>query len=188
MNRCVPARWRIKANFPAADRRLDDGAMGLCRWRNAVLAGGISLLCLAACTTPPSVAPLLRIVEKSLTQEQMLLQEDLARAQEYLRQQRAALADAFEADLQLKVALDRQWVLEATEVYAAAREELTRHEMILARQSEQRIDNLKVAEQARQRALAVLEQQDQLATGVLGWSVWQQLNQPVAQASTSMKE
>jgi hypothetical protein len=138
------------------------------RW---MMAAALPLL-LASCTSPPSVAPLLRSAEQALTQEARLLQDDAARDAQQLAQTQATLAEAFEADLRECPQLTAPWVLEATDVYVAAREELIRHDAMLTQQRQTRVDNLRLAAQAQQRAIELLERQDQLITGTSGADLW----------------
>ena len=146
------------------------------RWRGFAMAGiggaGLAvIMALAGCTSPPAVGPLLRSVGQVLAQEQKLLGDDAARDAEYLAQNQAALVEAFEADLREQQDPSPQWVLEATRVYVASREALLRHDAQLQRQREIRADNLRMATQAQQRALELIEKQDQLVTSA-GVDVW----------------
>ena len=139
--------------------------------RCCVIAAALFLL-LAGCTSPPSVAPLLRSAELALTEEARLLADDAARDAQQLAQTQATLAEAYAADLRECPQLTAPWVREATDVYVAAREELIRHDAALTQQRQTRADNLRLAAQAQQRAIELLEKQDQLITGVTGTDLW----------------
>ncbi|MEX0775198.1 MAG: hypothetical protein WD042_05730 [Phycisphaeraceae bacterium] len=124
-------------------------------------------LLVPGCTTPPSIAPLLRVVDQALADEAAHLDADAARDAAAMQQSRAMLADAYEADLKQTADLSPQWVLDATDAYVAAREIVLRHEFDLQAQRRQRADNLAAARQAQQRAMQLLERQDELVTGAM---------------------
>jgi hypothetical protein len=136
----------------------------------------LAVLSLTACATPPSVAPLLRAGGAAAEEEARLLEADQARDREFLSQARAALTEGFEADLRAQPQLDAAWVMGSVEVYVAACETLVRHETGLLAERRQRADNLRAAAAAQQRALQVLEQQDQLLTGDDRLNLWKLLS------------
>lgn len=123
---------------------------------------------LTGCATPPSVSPLMRVVDRVLGEEILHLEADAARDAEHLRQTREALADAFDADLAGQQSLTAEWVRSAVRAYASAGESLARHEADRARQRSSRADNLRAAIEAQRRALAILEQRDRLIEQTLG--------------------
>lgn len=137
-----------------------------------MIAGGLALSIFAGCTSPPSVAPLLRISEQAMRAEVENLIADSARDRAGLDAARASIADGFDADLREQTAPTTEWIRQAAEVYAAAREELMRQELTLAQQRQTRADNLRAAAQAQHRAIELLERQDQLLTGITGVDLW----------------
>lgn len=138
----------------------------------AVLLAGMSI---GGCASPPSVVLLLRSVERVLDEEQRLVREDAARQVQQIQQTLMALQQAFEQDLRAQSTLTPEWVLEATAVYVAACQELVRHQMELDRQYQQRQENLQLARQAQERAVSLLEKQDELIERVLGVEGWRLL-------------
>ncbi len=130
------------------------------------------LAALNSCGSPPSVVPLLRIADRAMQDEAGRLDEDLQRDINQLDQSRRMLQAAFEADLAQVQQLTAEWVLEATDVYIAAREALVHHESKLRQQRERRADNLNAASEAIRRAARLLEQQDKLIELTLGLDVW----------------
>ena len=136
------------------------------------------MLSLTACTSPPSVTPLLRATDRALEAEARHLQTDLAQTQQSLNQSRLTLEQGFIKDLETQTILDKQWVLEASELYAVAREQLLIHQMEIERQYQHRRDNLELASQAQQRAITLLENQDRLITHTLGFDLWAWTQQP----------
>lgn len=126
---------------------------------------------LTGCTTPPGAARLLAVVDGVLEHEEELVKEDASRDGEMLAQARAAMEAGFEADLRSQQQLDRDWVLSASRVYAAALVELGRHEAKLAEGRRVRLENLAVAREAQGRARQLLEQQDALL-GAMGLDLW----------------
>ena len=138
------------------------GSNRLFLW-GVLLVGG-----LVGCSTPPSVAPLLRVTERVLVEESGRLAEDAERDGAYTRQVLGSLEDAYRRDLEQAGELTPGWVLEATMVYVAAREAVVRHEQSLARERGNRADNLRAAAAATRRAILLIEQQDGLLRGVAG--------------------
>ena len=132
----------------------------------------IGLLWSIGCGSPPSVTPLLRMADRAMQDEVARMDDDLERDLYQLGQTRQALATAFDADLAQQEQLTAQWVREGMDVYVAAREALTRQEMQLRRQRQQRQDNLRAAAQAVRRASRLLEQQDKLIEQTVGFDVW----------------
>ena len=147
--------------------------------RNCVLLALLFTACCLqiGCTSPPSVAPLLRVTQAALEAEASQLEADAHRDAQWIDQTRTALAQAYEADLAQTDELSVQWVRDATSVYVAAREALLQHEMNLKQQRMQRAANLRAANLATQRAQAMLEQQDALMSTFVGIDGWQLLEQ-----------
>ena len=146
------------------------------RWNNAWLNGavlGVTGCLLVGCASPPSVAPLLRVVDAELRREAQRLELDARRDAEAVDQARRSLADAYDGDLARREALTAEWVRDATDVYVAAREALVRHEMNLRAEREQRARNLHAAGEAQRRAIQLIEQHDGLIVGTLGFDLWQ---------------
>jgi len=138
----------------------------------------VSALALAAaasggCGSPPSVIPVLRVVERVLADEaQHIVEADALRDRHSLDQARRSLSDAYRADLAETETLSPHWVQQATDVYVAAREALLRQEFDLARQRGVRIENLRLAAEAQSRAIAILQQQDRLLMQTVGLDLW----------------
>jgi len=133
-----------------------------------------------ACTAPPSVAPLLRVAERAMVEEAAHVEGDATRDAAQLRQMRAALTAGFDADLAANESPSAGWVKGAAEGYAAAREELARHEAALRVERETRADNLRAAAEAQQRAISLIERQDELITRTIGLDAWRmQFNRPL---------
>lgn len=124
------------------------------------------------CTSPPSAAPLLRLVAQALDDEAAQLAADALIRQRHAQETRATLAAAYEADLTHQPALNPQWVLDATRAYVAAHEAVVRQELADLARCQQRIDNLRDAGEAQRRAIALIEKQDQLITQTTGLDAW----------------
>ncbi len=140
-------------------------------WRPVPLA--ICLLMAPGCGSPPSVVPVMQVVERTLRQEaESLGAVQATRDRLYLQQARQQLDEGYRRDLADTNALSPQWVQSATTVYVAAREALLRQELELARQRQTRIDNLQLAAQAQGRAVALLQRQDNLLRQTLGLDLW----------------
>lgn len=135
-----------------------------------------SVISAVGCVSPPSVAPLMRVVDRAMRAEAGAMAADAQRDAAMIAQGRAALADAYAADLARAEPPDPAWVLDATEVYVAAREALIRHELALAAERAARRERLLAASQAQQRALSLLEQQDRLITDTVGADLWRLLD------------
>jgi hypothetical protein len=118
------------------------------------------------CASPPSVVPLLEQTQRVLREERRLLAADAERSEAWFDQQRSALAAAFEADLAARDALNAEWVRTGVTAYVAAREALVEQETQLARQRQVRMQNLDLASLAQRRAIALIQQQDDL----LSWT------------------
>lgn len=128
----------------------------------------IAVLSCSGCTSPSSAAPLLRVTERALSEESQRLSQDAERDRDYVRQSLDMLEDAYVRDLERAEDLNAKWVREATLVYVAAREALIRHEQALARERDDRAENLRTAGAAVRRALSLIEQQDHILRGVVG--------------------
>ena len=133
---------------------------------------GIIPLAMMGCTSPPSVVPLLDVVEQALRHEATLVHEEADREAQTVSQTRTALDHAFDADLQAQSSLDEAWVRDAVRVYAAAREAVVRHELDLRNARNQRADNLLAAADAQRRAIELLQQQDELIKRSLDLKAW----------------
>lgn len=123
-----------------------------------LLAGALSV----GCQSPPAVGPLLDVVYQAVASEQDQLEADRQRFAALADQQRAALADAFDADLAAVDQLDRRWVAEAAGAYALARELLARNQVQVDHQMQTRQRNLQLSRRALQRARALLAAHDRL--------------------------
>jgi len=141
------------------------------KWAGVTLALATGVT--GGCTTPPSVAPLLRVVNQALQQEASYLQAEETREMQRLAQARAAIEAGFVADLNQQAQPDKPWILDAARAYTAACEELVRQDATLHKELAQRADNLQAATTAQQRALNILEQQDALLTQTLNGNPWQ---------------
>jgi hypothetical protein len=119
------------------------------------------------CTSPPSVAPLLRVAERALLDESGRLKDDVGRYTTYTRQSLRSLEDAYNQDLDQSESLTPDWVREATSVYIMAREAVVSHQHALAQEHHARAGNLRAAASATRRAIALIEQQDKLLHGPL---------------------
>ena len=114
------------------------------------------------CASPPSVTPLLAVVEQTLRAEADDLQTDAARLDEQYAGQRQSLRAGFEADLAGRTPLEPAWVAEHVRVYVAACEALAEAHIKQRHALAQRRANLRDAATAQQRAAALLERQDKL--------------------------
>ena len=134
-------------------------------------------LCLTGCTSPPSVAPLLRVTHEALLAEAERVSADTDRELAYVDQHRDALSDAFDADLAAREASDGltgQWVRDAVAGYVAARDGLAAHELAVRQRQDAREDNLRTAAEAQQRAIELIEQQDALIRRTRDLMVWRE--------------
>lgn len=136
----------------------------------------LAVIWMAGCTSPPSVAPLLRVTERALAEESARLAEDAQRDRVYARQVLGSLEDAYRRDLEQVGELTPEWVLEATGVYVVARDAVVRNEQSLAQQRARRADNLRAAAAATRRAVLLIEQQDGLLRSVAGEELSQLLD------------
>lgn len=131
------------------------------------------IVSIPGCGSPPSVVPVLQVVERTLIHEaDALVSVEAARDRLYLEQSRRQLDEGYRRDLQDTDQLSPQWVESATTVYVAAREALLRQELELARQRQTRADNLRLAAQAQGRAVGLLQRQDNLLRQTLGLDLW----------------
>lgn len=127
----------------------------------------------AGCGSPPSVVPVLRVVERAMLDEAQRIETyDAQRDQLMLDDARLRLRDGYLADLNTTDTLDPSWVDSATEIYVAAREALVWQEIDLAQQRQTRQDNLRDAARAQARAIAILQQQDRLLQQTVGLDLW----------------
>jgi hypothetical protein len=143
---------------------------------NCLLSIAMCVFLSSGCTSPPSVAPLLRVSERALLREADQQAIDAERDAEQLRQTRRSLEQAYNRDLTQTPELTAQWVREATQVYVSAREALVRHENALSLERQTRVENLKAAASATRRAIGLLEQQDKLLAGAMGEDLRRILN------------
>lgn len=132
----------------------------------------VAALLTAGCVSPPSAAPLLRIVDEAMREEAARLHEESARDKQGVDQARRMLEAGFDADLRERATLDAPWVRDAVAVYAAAREELALHEVRLAMERQQRAANLLTAASAQRRAIELIEGQDALILRATGLDLW----------------
>ena len=138
-------------------------------------------MAMSACTAPPSVAPLLRVAEKAMTDEAARIEGDTSRDAAQAEQVRASLSAGFDADLAANKKPTAEWIKDAAEGYAAARESLARHEAAMRVERDARADNLRAAAEAQRRAISLIEQQDALITGTIGLDVWRMnFNRPLS--------
>ena len=126
------------------------------RTRSLLLLSAAALAA-AGCAAPPSVTPLLRITQSVLSEEAELLAADAERVSERHERQRAELAAAFARDLREREPLDEAWVGEAVRVYVAAREAVRERAAEAEEAYANRIDNLRAAGEAQERAIVLLE-------------------------------
>lgn len=119
------------------------------------------------CASPPAVMPLMQSARQAMQEERRLLEEDAERHRAHFEQQREAIADGFEADLERRESLDPAWVMQGVRAYTMAREQLLRQELELRRQVEQRRRNLNHASAALDRAAGLLRQRDRLLGEVM---------------------
>lgn len=122
----------------------------------------VFLSLLGGCASPPSLTPLLQAVDRALDDEHQQVTQDAERQSAWLQQQQQALRAAFEADLNEQQSLQRDWVAEHVRVYVTARETLTEHHHRLRQTYRMRLENLQAASLAQQRAIALIQRQDQL--------------------------
>lgn len=127
----------------------------------------------AGCGSPPSVVPVMRIVEQAILDEAGQIETfDADRDQRMIDSLRSRLREGYLADLRTTDTLDPAWVEDATEIYLTARETLVRQELDLAQQRRARQDNLRDAAHAQARAIAILQQQDRLLQQTVGLDFW----------------
>ncbi len=138
----------------------------------AILAG--VLLWTAGCASPPSVVPLLQVVDQALVGEQDAIQTEVRRQAARSEQDRLSLDDAFEADLADQAELDHQWVADHARVYAVARESLLREQFAQQQTLATRQENLALAREAQARAVRLIQRQDQLFRDVPDLRRWVQ--------------
>ncbi|MBI1335826.1 MAG: hypothetical protein GC164_02560 [Phycisphaera sp.] len=131
----------------------------------------LSVVC-TGCAAPPSVTPLMRMVQQSLEQEAGYLEHDTQLQSQHTALVLDTLESAFEKDLRERGSLDPQWVLDATRAYTAAREQVVLQDARLTASRTQRIENLLASVEAQQHAIGLLDQQDQLLISVLGTEGW----------------
>ncbi len=135
----------------------------------------VALISVAGCGSPPAVTPLLRLADAAMRDEAQHIDTDIARLRASTDQSRCALDDAFAADLEQTAAPTKAWVLEAAQVYAAAREQLAMHQMQAEQAYAIRRANLLDASRAQRRAIALIERQDRLLTNTVGVDLWRLL-------------
>ena len=144
-----------------------------CHVKNFIKYSCLLVLLAGGCGSPPSVAPLLRAAGTAVEQEAQRLGEDAQRDQQQIEATRRMLRDAFDADLKQTPNPDAAWVRSAANAYAQALEELVRQEMRVLQERRQRAANLRDALLAQQRAIRLIERQDQLLQQMLGFDLWQ---------------
>jgi hypothetical protein len=131
------------------------------------LAGGAT-----GCSAPPSAVPLMRVARQAMQQQTEHLEQSRERQKQQLEQRQAALKAGFKADLKQRDELTADWVLDGTAGYVAAREAVLRQHFKRRVNTRQRIDNLKAAMRAQDRAVRILQKQDRLLTRTLGGDLW----------------
>jgi len=154
---------------PDLQRRLHAATHALAGLRTAF---ALTLTLITGCT-PPSVHGLLDVSRRVIAAESQHLSDDIARDRAHFEQMRGSLDAAFDADLQQADALTPQYVREATRVYVAAREALTRHELQLIDARRSRRRNLDAAMHLQQRARALLDRRDDLIAELYTFSAVQ---------------
>jgi hypothetical protein len=168
--RCGVRRWsRRVAGVPRVRR---GSLVGLAV---AVLGTVAALAAVGGCTSPPSVAPLLRVAEAAMVAEAERLAADVARDRAHVEQTRRSLSDAFDLDLEARGELSVAWVRDGVAVYVAAREALVRHEAALEAERRVRAENLDAAAYATRRAIELIERQDRLIVDATRMDVWRLL-------------
>lgn len=143
------------------------------RTRTALLLGA-AVMAAGGCAAPPSVTPLLRVTHAVLEDEAQRLAADAERVAHRHERQRMDLASAFERDLRERRELDEAWVGEAVRVYVAAREAVTEQAADTREAYADRIDNLRAAVEAQERAIVLLEHQRRALPwpeGLDGWEL-----------------
>lgn len=153
------------------------------RWSRWLL-GTMWVVGAAGCGAPPALEPLLEVADKALQQEVQHQQEDLARDAEQFAQARRNIDQGFAADLRERATLDADWVSDAAQVYAQAREALARREEALKNQRQIRVDNLHAAAAAQERAMQLLEMQRQWLDTQIGLDLWRLTLPAALQAAT----
>ncbi|MCC7204877.1 MAG: hypothetical protein IT441_07335 [Phycisphaeraceae bacterium] len=144
-------------------------------WARRWAIVGVMAAAVVGCTSPPATTALMLVAQKAIEGETVMQQEDLARDRQALAERREALRTAFEADLAGRSELDAGWVRDAAEGYAAAVEGLVRHEAELERMRRQRVENLRAACEAQERAMTLLTGQDAVIRGMMGWDAWDEM-------------
>ncbi len=162
--RSAPAQLTCRPHRPPRDRG------------NLLSATLLSLVMLLSACTSPSILPLLRATRQAVESEITYLDAERQRDDAVLTERQRALAAAFDADMTRQQTLDPQWVREAVNVYATAREALLRHDMSLQDERSQRASNLRAAVEAQDLAISLLELQEGL---------WQRLPWPGLGLSSS---
>ncbi len=141
------------------------------------LLPSVLLLIISGCTAPPSVVPLLQVSSSAMADEAERLRRDIDVDHLVVERTRTTLADAFAADLRQQDELTSAWVIEAIDVYVAAREALLARETEAAQQKQQRADNLEAAAEATQRAIDLLQRRDQLLSDTAVARLWRLLGE-----------
>jgi len=136
----------------------------------------VMLACLGpGCTSPPSVVPLLSVVDRVLAEELAGIEVDRRRDKASVASSLKAMRDAYSLDLsqaESQGRLSADWVLDANAGYVLAREELVRYEAALAAERDTRQENIEAALTAQRRAVWLLESQDQALVDALGVDRW----------------
>ena len=140
-------------------------------WR-CVLAAATMAGALAGCGSPPSVTPLMRVVDESLQAELDHLTLDAADAEKLLAERQGALKRAMELDVREQPALAPDWVLDQAGLYVTAREAVLSSHLAEQQSRLIRLDNLRAAREAQARAIELLEKQDALLDRTLGLDLW----------------
>ena len=143
-------------------------------WHSLILR--VVLVCafvaITGCASPPSVVPLMAQVQNVLADENRLLAEDYERQQQWIDQQRQTIAAAFDADMIAREQLDIDWIRHHVAAYVAAREALSDHTTKLQQEFTVRQSNLADAALAQQKAIELIQRQDDLLERVPDLRRW----------------
>lgn len=131
--------------------------MPCCNRTTRIVSATVLLIPLAGCGVPRSVDALLHQAGRAIEQEQAHLEQDQQRVDARLAERRSSLSHGFEADLNDRETIERDWYRRHAEVYAVAREAVVRNAMNRRAELERRRDNLSEARRAQRRARALIE-------------------------------
>lgn len=109
------------------------------------------------CGVPRSVDALIGQAGRVIDRERAHLEADQQRVDDRLAERRASLTDGFEADLDNRQSVERDWYRRHAEAYATAREAVLRQAMNRRVELDRRRDNLAEARRAQRRALVLID-------------------------------